>query len=316
MKKLSTKELKEGILAQNMSVLSRAITLIESKKPEHRLIANELLNELSSNFGEAKRIGISGTPGVGKSTFIQTFTLELVKQGHKVAVLAVDPSSVKTGGSILGDKTRMGELIGRDDVYIRPSPTSLELGGVASKTRESIFLCEAFGFDTVIVETVGVGQSEVTVSGMVDSFIMLTQSNTGDELQGIKRGILEVADFVLVNKSDGDNITGAKLTKLQLENALHILRQNEKWMPKVSTVSALKNLGVSEFINELNKYFKDQSEIIGNKRKDQRVKWMWSLLEETLREKFLSDKKVQKQIKSFESSPNINVTEFVKDLFV
>jgi LAO/AO transport system kinase len=236
---LAINDLLRGIRERDRAVLGRAITLVESNKSEDRPPAQELLTRLLPLTGAARRIGISGVPGVGKSSFIESFGLRLVDQGHRVAVLAVDPSSSVSKGSILGDKTRMEELASSDGAFIRPSPTGGSLGGVARKTRESILICEAAGFDIVLVETVGVGQSETAVAEMVDFFLLLKLAGAGDELQGIKRGILELADLISINKADGDNIAPAERARAEFERALEILRPEGEhgWRPRVVTSS-------------------------------------------------------------------------------
>jgi LAO/AO transport system kinase len=242
---LAINDLLRGIRERDRAVLGRAITLVESNKSEDRPPAQELLTRLLPLTGAARRIGISGVPGVGKSSFIESFGLRLVDQGHRVAVLAVDPSSSVSKGSILGDKTRMEELASSDGAFIRPSPTGGSLGGVARKTRESILICEAAGFDIVLVETVGVGQSETAVAEMVDFFLLLKLAGAGDELQGIKRGILELADLISINKADGDNIAPAERARAEFERALEILRPEGEhgWRPRVVTSSGHTGAG-------------------------------------------------------------------------
>jgi LAO/AO transport system kinase len=241
---LTAQDYIKGILASDSAILARAITLVESKRDDHQQQAKEIIHALVPYTGKARRIGISGTPGVGKSTFIESFGKMLTQKGLKVAVLAIDPTSGLTGGSILGDKTRMQHLASDKRAFIRPSPSGDSLGGIASKTREAMLLCEAAGFDVIIIETVGVGQSEVTVSKVVDFFLLLMQPGAGDDLQGIKRGILELADLVAVNKADGDLLTQAKIAKQEYEAALHILRQSETWQPPVITCSGLTGQGI------------------------------------------------------------------------
>ena len=240
-------ELAEQIVAGDRRALARAITIVESTRPDHREEAAALLTEVLPHTGGAIRIGISGAPGSGKSTFIEAFGLHLVEHGHRVAVLAVDPSSTRTGGSILGDKTRMGELTRSDSAFVRPSPTAGTLGGVARRTREAMLLCEAAGFDVVMVETVGVGQSEVAVAGMVDLFAVLVAPGAGDELQGIKRGIIELADVVVVNKNDGELAPAAKTTATDYSSALRLVRsKTQAWTPRVVLVSALEGTGIDD----------------------------------------------------------------------
>ncbi len=235
-----------ALLRGDRRALAKAITLVESQHSEHQQAAQALLEQAIPFSGNSIRIGISGIPGVGKSTFIESFGLHLISQGKKIAVLAVDPSSPLSGGSILGDKTRMAQLSREENTFIRPSPTAGELGGVAHKTRESVLLCEAAGFDVIIVETVGVGQSEYEVAGMVDFFLVLMQPNTGDELQGIKKGIIELADALVVNKADGDLKVFAEQARGHYQQALSLLSHNDFWQPKVMTCSALSQTGIDQ----------------------------------------------------------------------
>ncbi len=243
----STDELINAILVGDITALSRAITLIESKNPEHLQKANEVIKKCLPHANKSIRIGITGVPGVGKSTFIESFGKHLTKRGKKVAVLAVDPSSTITKGSILGDKTRMEDLVKDKNAFIRPSPSGDSLGGVARKTRETIILCEAAGFDTIIIETVGVGQSETAVHSMVDFFLLLKLAGAGDELQGMKRGIIEMADAIAINKADGDNLNKANLAKIEFKRALHLYPEKEsEWQPKVVLCSAIEKTGIDE----------------------------------------------------------------------
>jgi LAO/AO transport system kinase len=312
MSKYDINILKNGILNADRVLLSQAITLIESHKDEHRVLAIKLLNEILPHTGTAKRIGVSGSPGVGKSTFIQSFAASLSKEGNKVAILAIDPTSVKSGGSILGDKTRMGKLTLDDNIYIRPTPSGKYLGGVAEKTRENILLCEAYGFDYVLVETVGVGQSEISVSNMVDCFLMLAQPGAGDELQGIKRGILEIVDLVVVNKADGDQLNSARLAKVQLDNALHILRGAETTIPKTCLCSSIDRLGPLNVIELVHDYFSSYDFV--EKRALLKQKWLWELLENRLRYKIFSDTQIKNEMLLFNSSESTSVPEFVENL--
>ena len=284
---LTLKDYLEGFKHQDRTILSRAITLVESHHPDHQKLAQELLQHLLPQTGSSKRIGISGTPGVGKSTFIESFGKLLTSQNKTLAVLAVDPTSQVSGGSILGDKTRMNELAIDPLAYIRPSPSGTTLGGVAKRTRESLLLCEAFGFDYVLVETVGVGQSETTVAQMVDLFVMLLQPGAGDDLQGIKRGILELVDMVVVTKDDGENHQIIHKAKHDYERALHILR-HEGWIPPVMSCSALTKMGLPEIESVIENYFQDQQSLILSKRKKQGLDWMWQLIHEGLKEKLLA----------------------------
>ena len=280
-------ELIDGIRRGDRALLGRALTLVESNNRGRRLEAQELLAAILPSTVQAHRIGITGVPGVGKSTFIEAFGLRLIKRGHRVAVLAVDPSSSVSKGSILGDKTRMEDLSRSERAFIRPSPTGGSLGGVARKTRESILVCEAAGYDMVLVETVGVGQSETTVADMVDFFLLLKLAGAGDELQGIKRGILELADLIAINKADGDNIAAAKLARAEFERALHILRpgSNEQWIPRVVTSSAVTGDGL-DTIHDLiveHREFLEANGVFETRRSTQQLHWMWSLVEEGLK---------------------------------
>lgn len=251
---------------------------------DHQLEARELLNRLMPSTGTSVRVGITGVPGVGKSTFVETLGCQLVEAGHRVAVLAVDPTSVRSGGSILGDKTRMERLSKLDGAFIRPSPTAGTLGGVASKTRETMLLCEAAGYDVVLVETVGVGQSEVTVAGMTDFFLVLMLAGAGDELQGIKRGLMEVADALVVNKADGDNTLPARRAASTYRSALHLLHPPDQgWSPPVLTCSGLTGDGVAEVWATVEAYRKHQGEAWNTRRREQLTDWMWSLVDEELR---------------------------------
>lgn len=285
-KTLTLQDYLDGFQKKDRTILSRAITLVESANPEHQKLAQELLKKLLPLTGKTKRIGISGTPGVGKSTFIEAFGKQLTAQNKSLAVLAVDPTSQVSGGSILGDKTRMNELAIDPLAYIRPSPSGETLGGVARRTRESMLLCEAFGFDYVLVETVGVGQSETTVSKMVDIFVMLLQPGAGDDLQGIKRGILEVVDMVVVTKDDGDNSKIIQKAKHDYERALHILR-HEGWQPPVLSCSALNKTGLKEIEHVIENYFHKQRLQLQKRRDQQGLEWMWQLIHDGLKEVFL-----------------------------
>ncbi len=285
---LNPTKLFEGIQHGDRASLSAGITLIESHNPDHRTAANSLIQSCLSASGRSIRIGITGVPGVGKSTFIEAFGKVLVEKGKKVAVLAVDPSSSVSGGSILGDKTRMQDLSMMDDVFIRPSPAGDTLGGVARKTRESIVLCEAAGFDVILIETVGVGQSETVVKSMVDFFLLLMLSGAGDELQGIKKGIMEMADALVITKADGDNIKKSNLAAREYKNALHLFPPNEnEWIPEVFTCSALEGTNVErvfEVIESFQNTMTQKGFITHNRRKQDQL---W--LKETLRELLLSD---------------------------
>lgn len=275
---LDVDALESGIRTRDIACLGRAITLLESRRPDHQLSAEQLLSRFPHAGSNTLRIGITGVPGVGKSTFIDAFGTFLVKAGHRVAVLAVDPTSLLSGGSILADKTRMRRLASETDAFIRPSPSSGNLGGVAVKTREAIVVCEAAGFDVIIIETVGVGQSETAVADMVDFFLVLMLSGAGDELQGIKRGILEVADLIAINKADGDNLTRARLAQAELQTAVQMTRHKQgAWVPSVVTCSALKDEGISEIWNIVDAYRKKaaNSGSFEDKRAQQLIQWMW-----------------------------------------
>lgn len=287
--------LADNIRKGNIRAIGKGITLIESKKPEHSQKASELLDILLPFSGNSLRIGITGVPGVGKSTFIEAFGKYLTSQGHRVAVLAVDPSSQITGGSILGDKTRMEELSRDHNAFIRPSPAGDTLGGVARRTRETMLLCEAAGYDIVIVETVGVGQSETAVASMVDFFMLLQLATAGDELQGIKKGVMELADAIIINKADIDR-QKTELARQQYQNALHILRpKSRNWTVPVLSVSALNSQGVEDvwqMLGEFTETMKRTGEF-AETRKGQSVDWMWSLLMDDLKEMFMHHKNVR-----------------------
>ena len=277
--------LAQQIIEGNRTALGQGITLLESTLPEHEEQSQELLSECLPHSGKSIRIGVTGVPGVGKSTFIESFGKLLTSQGKKVAVLAIDPTSERTHGSILGDKSRMHELSANNNAFIRPSPSGGTLGGVANKTRESIILCEAAGFDIILIETVGVGQSETTVSNLVDFFLLLMLAGAGDELQGIKRGIMELADALIITKADGDNLQEAKNAALAYKRALHLFPVMENgWTPQVSTSSALENIGVLEIFETINK-FDSKMTTSGWKlenRKQQNNYWLHHIIKEEL----------------------------------
>jgi len=289
-------DIAKGVRAGNVRSLAKAITLIESRNLDHSLAATTLLDELLPATGNSIRIGISGVPGAGKSTFIEAFGMHLLRRGHKVAVLAVDPSSQLSGGSILGDKTRMEELARETNAFIRPSPAGETLGGVARKTRETMLICEAAGYDVIIVETVGVGQSEITVASMVDFFLLLQLPNAGDELQGIKRGVMEIADAIVINKAEGENRPRAELARQQYANALHMLKpKSPNWQVPALLCSALQNEGITEVWDMVENFRSRllQSGELEKKRKLQASDWMWTLLMEDLKEMFLRDHNVE-----------------------
>ncbi len=291
----NVQQLSDGVRSGNIRPLAKAITLIESRNPDHSAKAADLLDELLPDSGKSIRIGISGVPGAGKSTFIEALGMHLIKAGHKIAILAVDPTSQLSGGSILGDKTRMEELAREKNAFIRPSPSGDTLGGVARKTRETMLLCEAAGYDVVIVETVGVGQSEVTVASMVDFFLLLQIPNAGDELQGIKKGVMEIADAILVNKAEGDNRPKAELARQQYENALHLLKpKSVHWRVPALLCSALHQEGVDDVWNNILSFvaIMKKHEEFETKRRLQANDWMWTLVQEELKELFRRDKNV------------------------
>ncbi len=282
-------ELIAKILKKDKVALSRAITLIESTNQDHLIKANEIINGCLPYANKSLRIGITGVPGVGKSTFIEAFGKHLTSLGKKVAVLAIDPSSTISHGSILGDKTRMEELVKDENAYIRPSASGETLGGVARKTRETIILCEAAGFDTIIIETVGVGQSETAVHSMVDFFLLLKISGAGDELQGIKRGIMEMADAVVINKADGDNINKAKLAKAEFNRALHLFPAKKSgWIPTVATCSSITREGIDSIWETISNYFElvQSNHYFEEKRKEQNQYWMMETINEQLKNNF------------------------------
>lgn len=286
----------EDIVSGNRRMLSKAITLIESTRDEDQVPAQELLSSLISHAGNSYRIGISGVPGVGKSTFIESLGMHLIKKGHKVAVLAVDPSSPYSGGSILGDKTRMERLLAEENAYIRPSPTSGSLGGVTQKTRETIILCEAAGYDIILVETVGVGQSEFEVASMTDFFLLLMLTGAGDALQGIKRGILELANLIVVNKADGDNIARAESARQELSQGLHFLQPQYEDLPvDILMCSALNGTGITEVwgkVIQILNTLKEDKRLESNRRK-QTMNWVKRLVEQQVLHQFWNDGNVQ-----------------------
>ncbi|MDQ3578786.1 MAG: methylmalonyl Co-A mutase-associated GTPase MeaB [Actinomycetota bacterium] len=284
-RRIDVGEYTAGVLAGDRALLSRAITLVESRRADHRVLAQELLVELLPHAGGAHRVGITGVPGVGKSTFIDALGTNLTANGHRVAVLAVDPSSTRTGGSILGDKTRMSRLAVDQAAFIRPSPTSGTLGGVAKATRETIVLMEAAGYDTVLVETVGVGQSETAVANMVDCFLFLTLARTGDQLQGIKKGVLELADVIAVNKADGDHTREAARAARELAGALRMLRAPEAiWTTPVLTCSGLADTGLDTVWDQVKQHHKTLADagVLAEKRRRQQVDWTWTMVRDTL----------------------------------
>jgi LAO/AO transport system kinase len=289
----------DGVVAKNRQIIAKTITLIESSLHSHQEKARKIIDALLPHTGKGVRIGITGVPGVGKSTFIESFGMHLIRQGHRVAVLAVDPSSSKSGGSIMGDKTRMERLSLESDAFIRPSPTGGTLGGVSRRTRESMIVCEAAGFDIIIVETVGVGQSETTVASMVDFFLVLMLAGAGDELQGIKKGVLELADAIAINKADGDNVENAKKARIEYQKALDLLTPwSENWSPPVLTCSAVELDGIEQIWHAVT----DHSKALGktgeleDKRRKQALDWMWALVKERLKDRFFNHPKVQEAL--------------------
>ncbi|CAM5291163.1 ATPase/protein kinase [Streptomyces tanashiensis] len=293
----------KGVLDGKRAVIARAITLVESTRPQHRALAQELLTELLPHSGKAVRIGISGVPGVGKSTFIDAFGTMLTGLGHRVAVLAVDPSSTRTGGSILGDKTRMERLAVDPAAFVRPSPSAGTLGGVAKATRESMVVMEAAGYDVVLVETVGVGQSETAVANMVDSFLLLTLARTGDQLQGIKKGVLELADVVAVNKADGPHERDARAAARELAGALRLMHGADAvWTPPVLSCSARESAGLDEVWERLRQHraLLDSTGRLTAKRQDQQVDWTWTMVRDELLRRLSADPAVQDVTPSLE----------------
>ena len=314
-KEYTPAEFVEGILKGNITILSQAVTLVESSKYEHQQMAQEIIEKCLPHAGKSVRIGITGVPGAGKSTSIDAFGMHLIGQGRKLAVLAIDPSSERSKGSILGDKTRMEALSREKNAFIRPSPSAGSLGGVARKTRETIVLCEAAGFDTVFVETVGVGQSETAVHSMVDFFLLIQLAGTGDELQGIKRGIMEMADGIIINKADGDNLEKAKLAAAQFRNALHLFPAPESgWSPKVLTYSGYYNLGIKEIWDMVGEYmeFTQKNGYFNYKRNEQAKYWMYESINDTLRETFYHNPAVEKMLNFTEQQVlNNEISSFV-----
>lgn len=279
----------DGVLKGDISILSRAITIIESTNSEHHTLAAEIIEGIISHSGKSFRLGITGVPGVGKSTFIESFGKELLEHKHKIAVLAIDPSSSKSKGSILGDKTRMEFLSAQPNVFIRPTPSSGSLGGVARATYETILLCEAAGFDFILIETVGVGQSEIAVSKMTDFFLLLMLAGAGDELQGIKRGIMEMADAIVINKADGDNVAKAKLAKTEFNRALHLFpAKSSGWIPTVTTCSAYEKTGIDNVWQIISDYFAlvKGNKYFEEKRQSQSQYWMMETINEQLKNHF------------------------------
>jgi LAO/AO transport system kinase len=297
--------LERGVRAGDRAVLARAITLIESKRADHQKIARQLVQDLLPLTGRAVRVGITGAPGVGKSTTIDALGTYLTGIGHKVAVLAVDPSSARTGGSILADKTRMARLATDDNAFIRPSPAAGTLGGVAAKTRETMLACEAAGFDAILVETVGIGQSETAVADMTDFFLALMLPGAGDELQGLKKGLVELADMIAVNKADGDNLARARAAAAEYRAALHILTpRSPSWAPPVVTYSALTGQGIPDLWAQVLAH-RDKLTASGEitaRRREQQVKWMWTMLDEVWRMRIATEGKLKAKLPQIEAA--------------
>lgn len=321
-KSLTINEYVNGVLESDLVLLSKTITLIESNSPKHIAKAQEVIKRILKNTGSSVRLGITGPPGAGKSTFIESLGLFLCNNNLKVAVLAVDPSSSITMGSVLGDKTRMEKLAQHENSFIRPSPSGGTLGGVTRKTRESILACEAAGYDVIIIETIGVGQSEITVRSMVDFFMLLLIPGSGDELQGIKKGVVEIADAIIINKAEGDNKTRAEITKRDYQNALHLLSDaTEGWKTKVKLCSALKNIGIEEIWTMINEFITNTkaSGIFDKRRNNQTIEWMHSMLKEQLLSRFYNYPGIKEKINSYEkkvlnssSTPTQAVNEIMK----
>ena len=300
---LTSGEYVEGILKGDISILGQAVTLVESTLPEHYALSQEVIEKCLPYASRSSRIGITGVPGAGKSTFIEALGMHLVNKGSKLAVLAIDPSSERSKGSILGDKTRMEELSVSDKAFIRPSPSAGSLGGVARKTRETVVLCEAAGFDKIIIETVGVGQSETAVHSMVDFFLLIQLAGTGDELQGIKRGIMEMADGIIINKAEGANLEKAKLAQCQFQNALHLFPAHESgWAPKVLTCSAFHKIGIEEVWQMMEEYiaFTKKNGYFDIKRKLQAKYWMYETIDEALRNHFYKNPEIEASLQDME----------------
>ncbi|QUR67318.1 methylmalonyl Co-A mutase-associated GTPase MeaB [Mycobacterium spongiae] len=319
---MTTEQLAEAIRNGDRAALPRAITLLESTRGDHREQAQELLLALLPDSGNAHRVGITGVPGVGKSTAIEALGMYLVEQGHRVAVLAVDPSSTRTGGSILGDKTRMARLAVHADAYIRPSPTSGTLGGVARATRETVVLLEAAGFDVILVETVGVGQSEVAVSNMVDTFVLLTLARTGDQLQGIKKGVLELADIVVVNKADGEHLQEARRAARELSSAIRLIYPRETlWRPPVLTMSAMQGTGLTELWETVERHrqvLTDAGEFDA-RRRAQQVDWTWQMVRDEVLDRVLANPgvrenraEIERQVRAGELTPTLAAQQILK----
>jgi LAO/AO transport system kinase len=321
MSNFNINEFVDGILSSNISYVSKAITLVESTKPEHQEQAQQIINAIIKHSGNSIRVGITGVPGVGKSTFIESFGLEVIKHGHKLAVLAVDPSSKISKGSILGDKTRMEQLAVHPSAFIRPSPSSGSLGGITKKTKESIIICEAAGYNYILIETVGVGQSETLVHQLTDFFLLLMLAGAGDELQGIKRGIMEMADAIVITKADGTNADKAKMARSEYANALHLFPPTESsWIPEALTCSSLESKGITEVFEMIEKYRRHTitNNYFYKKRQFQNKQWFHQTLNDLIIEKFYSDASIKNKIISIESDIEnnlVNPYEALKSIF-
>jgi len=321
MSNFNINEFVDGILSSNISYVSKAITLVESTKPEHQEQAQQIINAIIKYSGNSIRVGITGVPGVGKSTFIESFGLEVIKHGHKLAVLAVDPSSQISKGSILGDKTRMEQLAIHPAAFIRPSPSSGSLGGITKKTKESIIICEAAGYNYILIETVGVGQSETLVHQLTDFFLLLMLAGAGDELQGIKRGIMEMADAIVITKADGTNVDKAKMARSEYANALHLFPPTESsWIPEALTCSSVESKGITEVFEMIEKYNRHTiaNNYFNKKRQLQNKQWFHQTLNDLIIEQFYSDELIKNKILKIESDIEnnlINPYEALKSLF-
>jgi LAO/AO transport system kinase len=320
-KEFNINEMTDGILSSNISYVSKAITLVESTKHEHQEQAQQIINAIIKHSGNSFRLGITGVPGVGKSTFIESFGLEVINRGHKLAVLAIDPSSQLSKGSILGDKTRMEQLSVHPKAFIRPSPSSGSLGGVARKTKESIIICEAAGYDYIFIETVGVGQSETAVHQLTDFFLLLMLAGAGDELQGIKRGIMEMADGMVITKADGSNTDKAKMARGEYARALHLFPPTESnWIPEVLTCSSTENKGIKEVYDMIDKYKRHtiSNHFFETKRANQTKQWLHQTINDTLIERFYANPTIQEEILKIEKQleqNQINPYQVAMDLF-
>jgi LAO/AO transport system kinase len=320
-KAFNIQEYTDGILSSNITYVSKAITLVESTLPEHHYQAQQVINAIIKESGKSFRLGITGVPGVGKSTFIESFGLEVIERGHKLAVLAIDPSSQLSKGSILGDKTRMEQLSMHPKAFIRPSPSSGSLGGVARKTKESVIICEAAGYDYILVETVGVGQSETAVHQLTDFFLLLMLAGAGDELQGIKRGIMEMADGMVITKADGSNADKAKLARAEYARALHLFPPTESnWIPEVLTCSSTENKGIKEVYDMIDKYKRHTTlnHFFEIKRVHQTKQWLHQTINDTLIDRFYADPKIKEEILKIEKQlqdNSINPYQAAMDLF-